>query len=166
MIRVFSMALAILTLFFMVSTNFANEALILQYQKTIPFSFGLYYDMSLKLNALKYSDEKIRAEIFIAQSGKLQLKLDFRRTYLPQDKKLAEQFIEDSSRKIHSEMHKYAIALWKVFPGLVEGDPYIEEDDYLKTFVSLDGSSIGFSDGMRFLWRTRERDDRPVTNSW
>jgi len=160
------MALAILVLFFSCSLPFANEALILQYQKTIPFSFGLYYDMSLKIHALKYSDEKIRSEIFITQSGKLQLKLDFRRAQLPQDKKEAEQFIEDSSRKIHSEMHRFAISLWKVFPSLVDGEPYIEEDDYLKTFVSLDGSSIGFSDGMRFLWRSRERDNRPVTNSW
>lgn len=156
----------LLILCLLCSPLWAGEALLPQYQTPVPFTFGMFFDLSIKLYAAQLSDERARVEVFITRSGKLQMKVDVRQRYLPQVKKEAETWIEDYSRKLHDQMQKYANQIWKSFPELVSGEPYVSASDYLKTFVSLDGTMIGYSDGLKFLWRGRERDIRPVVNAW
>ncbi len=144
----------------------SEELLLEEYRRPVPFTFGLYMDLSLKVKALQVSRPNYRVEAYIGQSGKLQVKIDFLRAMLPAQKDEAEQLIEDTSMKVHTQMLEFARGLWKTYSGMVQGEPFVSQDDYLRTLVYLDGSMIGFSEETRFMWKTVQRDPRPVTNTW
>ncbi len=147
-------------------SNFAGDELLGLYKIPVPMTFGLLFDLHLKIFSLKYTDALHETRMYIGKSGGVQLHIRFQRDHLPLKKGSAEQFIEDKALKIKREADLLVQGLWNLFPKDIPETAFADQMDIVHSFVFLNGVRIGFADGDTFYWKKKQIPERVMTNKW
>jgi hypothetical protein len=138
------------------------------YRREVPLTFGLLMDLHLKLFALQHTDrlKGYESSVFIDKMGAVQLHVKFRRGILPRGGREAENMIEDTTLKVRKAAESLVKGIWGLYPEDIPEGAFSDQDDFVTTYIFLDGKQIGYASKDNFYWKKQERKHKVITNQW